>query len=411
MAGCFGLVTAAAIALAVSTVLIKKQQLLTEAARQQADQKSIEAKQAQEEALVETRRAVAAEAKAKAEAERARKSDADAQELLYFSNIALAQQFLHEGEIREAFKTLDNCPEQCRGWEWTFLRDVARRNRKSFYADVKAMWIAFSPNGRQIAIVTSQGELLLRDEPAERFVLRKKVHDGEVRGVAWRSDGQALATTGSDGLARVWSVPSGELLTELRGHEKPLTRALAFSQDGKLLATGGEDLTVQVWDPQSGKSLHKLNCESEPNALAWQGNGPGLLIAEEKARVTHWDTATQQQYEIPLSRGHSMCAYAPMASWWPRLPTENCRYCVSTRRSLTSCSTGRWGIIRTGWRWMPKEARWWPTRSPWDCACSTWPAARNFVTSAGHRGPWRCRRMGNASSTSGPVGSRSFPRD
>ena len=65
------------------------------------------------------------------------------------------------------------------------------------------------------------------------------------------ADGQALATAGRDGTARVWDLANGQELTRLP-HAAPV-EAVAFSPDGRQLITASFDGTARLWDLSSGR--------------------------------------------------------------------------------------------------------------------------------------------------------------
>jgi WD40 repeat protein len=56
------------------------------------------------------------------------------------------------------------------------------------------------------------------------------------------------------GTVRLWDVPGGALLHDVRGNAGEVA-ALAFSPDGKTLLTASYDGTARFWDPESGQQL------------------------------------------------------------------------------------------------------------------------------------------------------------
>ncbi|MGP0064450.1 MAG: WD40 repeat domain-containing protein [Isosphaeraceae bacterium] len=76
-------------------------------------------------------------------------------------------------------------------------------------------------------------------------------HDGWATAVSFSRDGARLASTGKDGMIRLWEVgPStgrdqGRPLKTLAGHDG-VVFGVAFSPDGSKLASAGADATVRV---------------------------------------------------------------------------------------------------------------------------------------------------------------------
>jgi WD40 repeat protein len=97
--------------------------------------------------------------------------------------------------------------------------------------------LTFSPDGQQIAACSGAalGELLLWDYRIERSPRRIAGNVKQARSLAFSPDGRQIAVGGKDGIARVWSVETGEL-AELRGHEGDVT-CIAFSSDGPRIFT------------------------------------------------------------------------------------------------------------------------------------------------------------------------------
>jgi WD40 repeat protein len=71
-------------------------------------------------------------------------------------------------------------------------------------------------------------------------------HEGAVNSVAFRPDGERLASSGNDRTVRMWEVSDGAEPVVLGSHQA-LAGRLSFSPDGRLLASASEDGTVRVW--------------------------------------------------------------------------------------------------------------------------------------------------------------------
>jgi hypothetical protein len=97
-------------------------------------------------------------------------------------------------------------------------------------------------------------------------------HRGEVRAVAYRPDGQQLASGADDGTLRLWEVGSGKLLGMLRGHTSTVL-SLSWYADGQRIASASEDGTIRIWDAASGQCLATLYQFEEGGWLAVTPDG------------------------------------------------------------------------------------------------------------------------------------------
>src|SRR5262245_61433415 len=109
-------------------------------------------------------------------------------------------------------------------------------------------------------------------------------------------DGRRVAIARSDGVARIWDVPSPQVVQEFKGHSGPVYR-ITYSRTGQQPCTAGEDGTLRIWDVGSGREARQpLRTGRSVYALAVSADGRLLLVV---ARTAWW------QYGIP-ARGRRL---------------------------------------------------------------------------------------------------------
>ncbi len=146
--------------------------------------------------------------------------------------------------------------------------------------------LAFGP-GHLLAIAGANKTVTLLDPttPAHRAVLRG--HVGPITSIAFNSPATVLATTSTDGTARVWST-SGDLVTILAGHGLDVTSA-AFSPDGSRLVTASKDGTARVWHARNGETVAVLAGHGAEVATAdFSPDGRSVVTAGKDGTMRLW---------------------------------------------------------------------------------------------------------------------------
>lgn len=188
-------------------------------------------------------------------------------------------------------------------WDVETGKELRQLDELSARADA----VAFSADGTYLAAGTLgasgeapiPGEVLVWDittgQRLHAFKTRPDVEQGGNPGsvitLAFNPRGTRLAAGVSDGTVRLWELPSGKELFEMRGHQggtggsevdkftgmilrRGSVRSVAFSPDGTRLASAGYDRVMRVWDTETGEQAKTYRFDSARiNAVAFTPDG------------------------------------------------------------------------------------------------------------------------------------------
>lgn len=178
--------------------------------------------------------------------------------------------------------------------------------------------VAFSPDGRTLAIGTYEKVLLAGAESA-KVERELKVSAGFARGVAWSPDGTKLATACSQAV-QIW--PADGDKASLRLKVRGYANDVAFSPDGTQVAAACEDKTVRIWNAGDGAEQRTLEGFDDPvQAVAFSPDGSRIAaVAGDETRLTRggsvlvWTVADGQPAQgpaIPPEKGATDVAFSP----------------------------------------------------------------------------------------------------
>ena len=133
------------------------------------------------------------------------------------------------------------------GWALVDL-EAGRVIREGTLPVDEPYWVSFSPTGRQVAVGTAAGTVVILDIETGLPVARpRQAHDTAVGNVTHNSEGSLLLSTGADGSIALWDGRTGELLGRVVTQTQ--TGGWAdFMEDGQTVIMAAIDQTGYVWD-------------------------------------------------------------------------------------------------------------------------------------------------------------------
>jgi WD40 repeat protein/serine/threonine protein kinase len=157
---------------------------------------------------------------------------------------------------------------------------------------IMVLSVVFSPDGRHVASVASDGTLTVWDVDTgvRRFDFKGHRVAMNQRTLTFSPDGQRLVAVREDHTVKVWDVHSGGELYTLRGHLGSVN-SVAASPDGQRFATGGMDRVVKLWEAAAGKEVFSFEGQSAGvQSVAFSVDGRRLLSVGEDGAVMVWET-------------------------------------------------------------------------------------------------------------------------
>jgi len=194
---------------------------------------------------------------------------------------------------------------------------------------------AWSADGRALLVAGGDGALCLLATDTGAAARAIGRHEGGVLAVAWQAGGRLFASSGQDGLVRLWDALTLQSTPLSSG--KQWSERLAFSDNGRLLAvaTGrslaifdaqgapqaalaahGAVIAAIAWRPRSneiaalgngGMQLHRLAPSAATRRYPWPGacltaswspDGRVLAAGMQDGNVHCWNVATDDEWQL-----------------------------------------------------------------------------------------------------------------
>ena len=150
--------------------------------------------------------------------------------------------------------------------------------------------LAFHPGGRQLAVACNSS-VEIRDLDTGKVVVEFRLLAMPTH-LAWRPDGKTLAVACQDFRIYLWNVEAGEQTLVLEGL-RGLGIRVAFNHAGNLLASTGWEGLLRLWDPRTGKQLF-----STPSGTQARFSLDDHLLAADvrEGKIGLWEVVASSEY-------------------------------------------------------------------------------------------------------------------
>lgn len=248
------------------------------------------AKESEKKATESAKIAAENEKKAKESEQAAVDAQKREQREAYIARIGLAAAKIEENAFDSAAALLDECPVELRNWEWGRLRYLCTRDTRTYNAQQPIESAVFSPDGTKFATGGWGAEVRIWDSASGKELQRFPAGGTYVFSLAFSPNGRQLAIGVNDkpNYVKIWDVQAGKLTKSYPGHGDAVV-SVAFSRDGQRLLTSSYDQTARLYDLTSGQSTVFRRHDGWVWSARFSPDETQVVTAGQDGSVIVWD--------------------------------------------------------------------------------------------------------------------------
>ena len=174
-----------------------------------------------------------------------------------------------------------------------------------------ASCIAFRPDGQQLASGYDDGVIKVWEANTGREVIATMGHEAMIFDLDYTPDGQHIVSGSIDGIIKVWEADKASecLCIDINAsieNTKPRHESVtgvAMNPKGGSFVGGGSTGTLKVWDPRTGKEIFAARNKVPVECVAFNPNGQEFASGHRDGSVIRWNAATGER--LQTYSGHS----------------------------------------------------------------------------------------------------------
>ncbi|HEX4609520.1 MAG TPA: protein kinase [Urbifossiella sp.] len=223
---------------------------------------------------------------------------------LYLERVTSAGRLVAANQLPQAWRLLDQCPDEYRGWEWKHLDGIRRAAPPALAGHTDAVGaVAFLADGRLVSVDTG-GQARVWDATGSAPTRTWQISPEPVAEISAHPHRNWVVAATRTSVA-VWDVDTGNRVRTVPGAGRA-----AFSGCGRWLAAADGRVarlwSVPGWEPHDADTRH----DADVSAVAFTPDGERFLTGTTDGSVHTWLTETAGPVGVPWRRPRGITGLA-----------------------------------------------------------------------------------------------------
>ena len=203
--------------------------------------------------------------------------------------------------------------------------------------------------GELLAIGGADGSLTLVSKSGKIEKRVENAHSTAIICIKWNSDGQAIATSGEDGLVKIWS-KLGVLRSKLAENPTPVY-SLAWSPDENyMLYTCGKNLAIKPIFKSGNKTLAWKAHDEIVLCVDWNFSNKLIISGGEDKKYKLWDQFGRNLFvSLPYNYVTTSIAWAPSGEYFAVGSFDMLRLCNKTGWTYSFNKVDSGSLFKLAW--------------------------------------------------------------
>ena len=203
--------------------------------------------------------------------------------------------------------------------------------------------------GELLAIGGADGSLTLVSKSGKIEKRVDNAHSTAIICIKWNSDGQAIATSGEDGLVKIWS-KQGVLRSKLADNPTPVY-SLAWSPDENyMLYTCGRSLAIKPIFKSGNKTLQWKAHDEIVLCVDWNFSNKLIISGGEDKKYKLWDQFGRNLFvSLPYNYVTTSIAWAPSGEYFAVGSFDMLRLCNKTGWTYSFNKVDSGSLFKLAW--------------------------------------------------------------